>query len=96
MIVFAVSGTIHLQSRLSIAGNKTIAGQTAPGGGICLADYPVFISGNNIVVRYLRFRMGDKNQRGGMVNGNGGDDAFGGTRKNNIVVDHCSLSLSTD
>jgi pectate lyase len=96
IVVFAVSGTIHLESKLDFLSDLTVAGQTAPGGGICLADFPVFIRGNNIIVRYLRFRMGDKNQRGGMVDGNGGDDAFGGTRKNNIIVDHCSLSWSTD
>jgi len=96
IVVFAVSGTIHLQSKLSINSNKTIAGQTAPGGGICLADFPVSLGGNNIVIRYMRFRMGDKNQKGGMVDGNGGDDAFGGTRRMNIIIDHCSLSWSTD
>lgn len=96
IIVFAVSGTIHLQSLLRILSNVTIAGQTAPGDGICLADYPVSLKGNNIIVRYLRFRMGDKNQKGGMVNGNGSDDAFGGTRNKNLIVDHCSGSWSTD
>lgn len=96
IIVFSVSGTIHLQSRLSIKDNVTIAGQSAPGDGICLADYPVSLSGNNIIVRYLRFRMGDKNQKGGMVDGNGGDDAFSGTGRKNIIIDHCSLSWSTD
>lgn len=96
IVVFAVSGTIHLQSKLSINGNKTVAGQTAPGGGICLADFPVSLGGNNIIIRYMRFRMGDKNQKGGMVDGNGGDDAFGGTRRKNIIIDHCSLSWSTD
>ena len=96
MIVFALSGTIHLETKLSIAGNVTIAGQTAPGDGICLADQSVMIGGNNIIVRYLRFRMGDKYQKGGMVDGNGGDDAFGGTGKRNIIIDHCSLSWSTD
>jgi hypothetical protein len=96
IIVFAVSGTIHLQSKLEIKGDVTIAGQTAPGDGICLADFPVGLSGDNIIVRYLRFRMGDKNQKGGMVDGNGGDDAFGGTRKKHIVIDHCSISWSTD
>jgi len=94
--VFAVSGTIHLQSKLEIKGNITIAGQSAPGDGICLADYSVGLAGDNIIVRYLRCRMGDKNQKGGMVDGNGGDDAFGGTRRRNIIVDHCSVSWSTD
>lgn len=96
IIVFSVSGTIHLQSKLFIKDNVTIAGQSAPGDGICLADYPVSLSGNNIIVRYLRFRMGDKNQKGGMVDGNGGDDAFSGTGRKNIIIDHCSLSWSTD
>ena len=96
IIVFGVSGTIHLQSKLSLTSNLTIAGQSAPGDGICLADFPVDIKGNNVIVRYLRFRMGDKNQRGGMVDGNGADDAFGGTRYKNIIIDHCSMSWSTD
>lgn len=95
-IVFAVSGTIHLLSKVIISGNATIAGQTAPGDGICLADQPVSLGGDNIIVRYMRFRMGDKFQKGGMVDGNGGDDAFGGTRKNHIIIDHCSMSWSTD
>lgn len=96
IIVFAVSGTIHLNSKLNIKGNATIAGQTAPGDGICLADNSVQLGGNNIIVRYLRFRMGDKFQKGGMVDGNGGDDAFGGTGRRNIIIDHCSGSWSTD
>ncbi|HEV8286034.1 MAG TPA: pectate lyase [Chitinophagaceae bacterium] len=96
IIVFAASGTIHLNSKLSIKGDVTIAGQTTPGDGICLADNSVSLGGDNIIVRYLRFRMGDKYQKGGMVDGNGGDDAFGGTHRKNIIIDHCSMSWSTD
>jgi hypothetical protein len=96
IVVFAISGTIHLASPLTIKSDITIAGQTAPGDGICLADYPVTLGGDNIIVRFLRFRMGDKNQKGGMKDGNGGDDAFGGTHRKNILIDHCSMSWSTD
>ncbi len=96
IIVFAVSGTIHLKSKLTIKGNVTIAGQTAPGDGICIADYSVGLGGDNIIVRYMRFRMGDRYQRGSMVDGNGGDDAFGGARRKHIIIDHCSMSWSTD
>ncbi|MFD1872428.1 pectate lyase family protein [Hymenobacter bucti] len=96
-IVFRVAGTIHLLSPLTFnRANTTIAGQTAPGGGICLADYPVQVKADNIIVRFLRFRMGDKNQNQGMVDGAGGDDAFGGMRNNRLVIDHCSMSWSTD
>ncbi|MFZ4769723.1 MAG: pectate lyase family protein [Ferruginibacter sp.] len=96
IIVFALSGTIHLETKLSIKGNVTIAGHSAPGDGICIADNSVGFGGDNIIVRYMRFRMGDKYQKGGMVDGNGGDDAFGGTRRKNIIIDHCSMSWSTD
>jgi len=96
IIVFVVSGTIHLETKLNIKSDVTIAGQTAPGDGICLADNSIILNGDNIIVRFLRFRMGDKYQRGGMVDGNGGDDAFGGVRRKNIIIDHCSMSWSTD
>ena len=96
IIVFQVAGTIHLQTKLTILGDVTIAGQTAPGDGICIADQSVGLGGDNIIIRYLRFRLGDKFQRGDMINGNGGDDAFGGNRKKNIIIDHCSMSWSDD
>lgn len=96
VIVFSVSGTIHLKSELAFSKNVTIAGQTAPGGGICLADYSVLLGGDNIIVRFMRFRMGDRYQNKGMIDKAGSDDAFGGSKKNNIIIDHCSISWSTD
>lgn len=97
IIVFAVSGTIHLNSSISIKGNATIAGQTAPGDGICIADKSVQLGGDNIIIRYMRFRLGDKWQRqAGMVDGSGGEDAFSGGGKKNIIIDHCTFSWSND
>ncbi len=96
IIVFEVSGTIHLLSPLEISANTTIAGHSAPGDGICLADHPVVLDGDNIIVRYMRFRMGDRYQDNGMVHGSGDDDAFSGQRRKHIIVDHCSMSWSTD
>jgi pectate lyase len=96
VIVFEVDGTIHLTSKLNIKGNVTIAGQSAPGDGICIADQSVQIDGDNIIIRYLRFRLGDKYQRGEQVDGNGSDDALGGNKRKQIIIDHCSLSWSND
>jgi hypothetical protein len=95
-VVFRVSGTIHLTKPLKIPANTTVAGQTAPGEGICVADHSVSIAGDNVVVRFLRFRLGDRYQNGGKVDGAGADDAFGAYRRSRIMVDHCSMSWSTD
>ncbi len=93
-IVFDLSGTIHLKSALSISkGNVTIAGQTAPGDGICVADYPVSVNSNNVVIRYMRFRLGNNNVK---VNGADGWDALGGLDHSDIMIDHCSVSWSID
>lgn len=93
-IVFDVSGTIHLKSTLNInKANVTIAGQTAPGDGICVADYPVQLRANNIIVRYMRFRLGNNNVK---VNGADGWDGFGGFDQQDIIIDHCSVSWSID
>ena len=90
IIVFDVSGTIHLSRALSIKGNKTILGQTAPGDGICVADYPVDIKGSNVIIRYMRFRLGNKY----VANHEG--DGLGAMDCNNIIIDHCSVSWSID
>lgn len=97
IIVFAVSGTIHLTKSVSIKEDATIAGQTAPGDGICIADKSVNLGGDNIILRYLRFRLGDKYQRqAGMVDGSGSEDAFSGGGRKHIIIDHCTFSWSND
>ena len=93
IIVFDVSGTIHLQSALSIPSNTTIAGQSAPGDGICIADFPCSINGNNVIVRYMRFRLGNVNVN---VDKADGWDGFGAMDQQNIIIDHCSISWSID
>ena len=57
-VLFKVAGTVYLTSRLSCKRNITIAGQTAPGGGICIAGYQMKLTSNSIV-RHIRFRAGD-------------------------------------
>jgi unsaturated rhamnogalacturonyl hydrolase len=89
-VVFRVSGTIELESDLVISSPYiTIAGQTAPGDGICLKNYLLKIKRtHNVVVRFLRVRPG--------IAGGNPDDAINIDHSRYVIVDHCSASWSTD
>jgi pectate lyase len=90
IIVFRVSGTVALKSDLSVREPYlTIAGQTAPGDGICLRDATFGVATHDVVVRYLRCRLGDATSRQA--------DSFDVLHgSSNVVVDHCSATWSID
>lgn len=88
-ILFRISGTIRLAKPLRIrAGRVTIAGQSAPGDGITLRDHPLEVDADDVVIRYIRSRLGDESRTE--------SDAIwilGGRR---IILDHVSASWSVD
>lgn len=90
IIVFNVAGIIKLKSPIIVrAPYITIAGQTAPGDGVCIAGESFWVNTHDVVVRHMRFRRGETNvgRR---------DDSFGGNPVGNIMIDHCSTSWGLD
>ncbi len=89
MIVFAVSGTIKLIKPLRIReGRVTIAGQSAPGDGITLRDHPLEVAADDVVIRYIRSRLGDESKTE--------SDAIWVAAGHRIILDHVSASWSVD
>ncbi len=98
-ILFRVAGTIELRAGLRISEPfVTIAGQSAPGGGICLKNYGVGIRTHDVVLRHLRLRPGDEVGRQRLRHGKHFDtDGLGiGEGSRNVIVDHCSVSWAND
>ncbi len=87
-IVFAVSGYIPIRKLTLKAPRVTIAGQTAPGDGVGLKGSIFWISGSDVVVRFLRFRHG--------VDPDGGDLLETDRGARNLVIDHCDVQFATD
>ena len=89
IVVFDVGGIIKISSRLIFSKNLTIAGQTAPGDGISIYGNGVSFSGaDNLIIRYLRMRMG--------IKGDSGKDAAGIANGSNMIFDHVSIAWGSD
>ena len=89
IVVFDVSGVIQIYSRIVFARNLYVAGQTAPGEGITVYGDGVSFSGaDNIIVRYMRFRMG--------AVGTKDKDCAGVANGQNMIFDHCSFAWGQD
>src|SRR6185369_6993169 len=90
-VVFDVAGWITLASNLGIiSSNLTLAGQTAPGGGIGVRGQRVSFGGHDVVIRFMRFR------RGTMVNALKDDSLLITVSADNVIVDHCSVGFGVD
>ena len=95
VVVFDTVGTIHLTRPLELTTSKmSILGQTAPGDGICIADYPIIIDhSSDIIIRYIRLRLGNASLQ---KDANQDYDALSVNNSTNILIDHCSFSWSVD
>jgi len=90
IVIFNVAGIIRLTDRIRVrAPYITIAGNTAPGDGVCIAGNTVELETHDIVIRHMRFRRGamDAADR---------NDAFGGNPVGNLMIDHVSASWGLD
>jgi hypothetical protein len=88
IIVFDVGGYIQLKTAVSVKSNITIAGQTAPGGGIGFRGGEIsFASSTNIICRYIRIRPGSETS-------SDTDDALSFYRATNVIVDHSSIEFA--
>lgn len=88
-IVFDTCGTIVLTSKLKLEHpNVTLAGQSAPGGGICVAGACIYVCKPNVIIRYLRFRPGDIMQ--------GKFQSLDVENTRNVIIDHCSLTWAVE
>jgi pectate lyase len=88
-VVFRVSGTVELKKRLVLSKpNLTIAGQTAPGEGICLRNFTFEVATQNVIVRFLRSRLGDVSRQE--------DDSINLKNARQVILDHCSATWSVD
>lgn len=90
IVVFNVAGIIRLQTPVIVrAPYITIAGQTAPGDGVCIAGQSFQVDTHDVIVRHMRFRRGNTDvwYR---------EDSFGGNPVGNIMIDHCSCEWGLD
>ena len=90
IVVFNVAGVINLKTPLYVrAPYITIAGQTAPGDGVCIAGESFQVDTHDVIVRHMRFRRGDTRVHNR-------EDSFGGNPVGNIMIDHCSAEWGLD
>ncbi len=90
IVVFNVAGIIRLETPIVVrAPYITIAGQTAPGDGVCIAGQTFQIDTHDVIIRHMRFRRGETMSWHR-------EDSFGGNPVGNIMIDHCSCSWGLD
>ncbi|MBN2129267.1 MAG: DUF1080 domain-containing protein, partial [Sedimentisphaerales bacterium] len=99
ILVFRIAGTIALKAPLVLTDPYiTIAGQTAPGGGVCLRRHGMIVQTHDVIIRHVRFRPGDEFGREQLTQGEhvSYDALLFSSGSRNAIVDHCSTSWGTD